>query len=725
MKIRPALLALYLAILTAIFGIISPANAQTWSRDSVKATYKKVLELSEINEIDKAEALARQALEQSLQLGDSILIARGYTELAELHFFKHNLLDAEKYALLGKEYCAGVKDTAVCIKSAGVLGGIRHKQGKYSQAVTDFTHALELCKESNRTEDYYQLLFNSTNPQIELGMFTEALENLVQCQKYYEQAGNTSRVATIHNNLGLLYFQKLQEAENAFAHFRKAISKNRKIGEERNLARNYNNIALVFIETGGYDSASFYLDKAISMRKEMGEVGSLAVMYNAKGDLNLRMGDFRTSAKYYQKAKDIVLQFGFLEGLYFTNLGLGKAHDSMGLNKKAEHFYAQAYDFAKKTESLDYLKTITHYQYQHFKKAGNYKRALSAFEESRGYIDSVNALKQKQAFMDLKTKYETQMTERENVLLRKQKQKQAAMMAQDASLRKILIILIGISIVILLSLIVAYRSRNKAYAVAKQQKLELEKMNEKLIAQSEALNNSNTAKDHLFSVISHDLRAPLASIDSCLSILQQEDLEQAEQNELIGDLQNETQNTLKTLDDLLAWSRLQQNGSILEKIEFHINSLVQEVVDLYQPVAKHKDIKINFEKDWHNPIVNADPNQIRTVLRNLISNAIKFSPEKSDVKVVTTIEEGKVNLSVTDSGKGISEAELQKIKDPHQVYSSRGTSGEMGTGVGLLLSFDFLKKHGSSLHLQHVQPRGTRASFFLQAVPESEVTAPS
>ncbi len=272
---------------------------------------------------------------------------------------------------------------------------------------------------------------------------------------------------------------------------------------------------------------------------------------------------------------------------------------------------------------------------------------------------------------------------------------------------------IAVFTVAFISLVVAYRSRNEAFKLAKVQQDHLQELNQQLREQSDELTQTNASKDQLISVISHDLRAPLASLDSCLEIMLTEDLTTEEKDELIRDLQKETYNTLKTLDDLLAWARLQQQGGKFDEQDFDIVGLIREVTGLYAPVAKHKSVRIIFEPFDDSITVKGDPNQIRTVLRNLVSNAIKFTPENAQVSIaLNTCEEG-VEISVQDEGKGISKEELTKIMDPDNFYSSKGTAGEGGTGVGLMLSFEFINKHNSELQLMPALPSGTRASFHL------------
>lgn len=278
---------------------------------------------------------------------------------------------------------------------------------------------------------------------------------------------------------------------------------------------------------------------------------------------------------------------------------------------------------------------------------------------------------------------------------------------------------LGVTGIALISLIIAYRSRNAAYKLAQVQGKRLRSLNEQLRRKSRELSETNVAKDQLISVISHDLRAPLASLDSCLEIMLTEDLTQEEKDELMRDLQKETYNTLKTLDDLLAWARLQQSGGKNISEAFDIVALCKEVMTLYRMVANHKEISLEYQGSEDEVEVQADPNQIRTVLRNLISNAIKFTPDNGVVRVAVSSCDKGVEVSVQDEGRGISAEEMEKIKDPSNYYSSKGTAGENGTGVGLKLSFEFLANHDTTLEFTPALPNGTRASFHLKSKPES------
>lgn len=712
---KPALLLLSLLASSLL-------TAQRPSKDSIAALYEKAYHISKSNRYSEAEELAHQGLQLSIQTHDSLLMGHGYAALAEFSFYQHKLTEAEKYALKAEAFCTRNNDTAVCQKVHNLLGGLYGQNGEWERSLSAYENTLKLSKKGERNRIYYITLFNMGGTLTNMGQYERALKSMLTAKRYFEKQADTLNLATAYNNIGLLYHENLNEQEPAIRHFKRAARLDNAAGQHWNLSRDIYNLSLVFAENQEYDSSVFYLDSALVLKKEAGDEGGLAMVYNSMGNLNTKTGNYREAEGYYQKSQEIVKRYGIAEGLYHTNLGLGVVNDSMGRPAVAERHYLEALKATEVVKETVLLAEVYGQLYLHYKKSKNYKAALGAHEQMLRYQDSVAALKSDEALLGLKTRYETNLRENERALAQaRQKQEQAAR-EQETFIKRVLILIAALLLLITITLLVAYRSRNKAYKVAKLQKNELEIVNARLQAKTEELNEINSAKDKLFSVISHDLRGPLASLDSCLEILITEELPEEDRNALIEDLRTETHNTLKTLDDLLSWSRIQIGGGMINKSGFDLDELIAEVKDLYLPLAKHKDIAVKYQAAAGPCHAHADPYQVRTVVRNLLSNAIKFTPPSGTVGIDTRLKNGRWHITVTDQGKGIGPEELEKIKAPDSYYSSRGTSGEKGTGVGLLLSFEFVERHGSQLEFEKLEPTGTRASFSVEEAPPSSST---
>ena len=206
----------------------------------------------------------------------------------------------------------------------------------------------------------------------------------------------------------------------------------------------------------------------------------------------------------------------------------------------------------------------------------------------------------------------------------------------------------------------------------------------------EALMELNATKDKLFSIIAHDLKNPLGVIIGFTSLLEN-DLDSLKKNEIensVRIISKLSKNINNLLDDLLAWAAIQSKRYETVIVRTNIKDLVDSIVDFYEPIADKKKIKIIA--DCEDLLIESDANIIRTVLRNLISNGIKFSKEKSEINVKVLKQNGSLKFSVIDEGVGISEKNIQKLFDPEFRYSTKGTCKEEGTGMGLTLSKDFL-----------------------------------
>jgi PAS domain S-box-containing protein len=240
---------------------------------------------------------------------------------------------------------------------------------------------------------------------------------------------------------------------------------------------------------------------------------------------------------------------------------------------------------------------------------------------------------------------------------------------------------------------------------------------EKALMESEAsLRATNATKDRFFSIIAHDLKSPINGILG-LSTLLKEDAKNLDINTItqFASMINATaQNTYQLLDDLLGWARLQQGQIPFEPGIFSLNELMGNILDEQQPVAYQKMVELTAEIPKTLTLF-ADINMVRTILRNLISNAIKFTAKNGRIRVVANQSPGQTIISVSDTGVGMSEETTGKLFRIETSFSSRGTENEKGTGLGLLLCKEFAEKHGGKIWVESKLAKG---STFYITIPD-------
>jgi signal transduction histidine kinase len=242
-------------------------------------------------------------------------------------------------------------------------------------------------------------------------------------------------------------------------------------------------------------------------------------------------------------------------------------------------------------------------------------------------------------------------------------------------------------------------------------------LNAQLEESEEKLKELNDSKDKFFSIIGHDLKNPFQAILNLSEILKNEfaDLNDEEKLQFIEMIGEASESAHRLLENLLAWSR-SQTGRIdftLEPIQ--LKKVVANVVHLLLPQAENKHITLIGEIS-PTIMVNADRNMLDTILRNLTSNAIKFTNQDGTVKILAVEEEDFIQLSVADNGIGLTEIDKNKLFKVGVKNSEIGRSKEKGTGLGLILCKEFVEKHGGKIWVESEINKGTEFKFTIPKV---------
>ena len=232
---------------------------------------------------------------------------------------------------------------------------------------------------------------------------------------------------------------------------------------------------------------------------------------------------------------------------------------------------------------------------------------------------------------------------------------------------------------------------------------------------NEELRKTIAGRDKMYSVIAHDLRSPMASMKMLLNTI----MMSVEKDKIDPDIFDMLEMSNKTseevfslLDNLLKWTKSQLGKLTVIPQKLDISGLADGVVEVMNSVAEVKHIKL-IRTDHESFFVYVDIEMIKSILRNLISNAVKFSNPDSEIKVGIKAEDGKVIVSLTDSGKGIKKEDQHKLLKDSTHFTTYGTNSEEGSGLGLLLCRDFARKNGGELWFESEENLGSVFSFSL------------
>jgi signal transduction histidine kinase len=243
------------------------------------------------------------------------------------------------------------------------------------------------------------------------------------------------------------------------------------------------------------------------------------------------------------------------------------------------------------------------------------------------------------------------------------------------------------------------------------QKKEISHKARLLKKQTAELQDLNTVKNKLFSIISHDLKAPMYALRNLFSHAQQFDLKGEELKLMLPDVVNDLNYTTALMENLLQWAKFQMQSNTIRLQKLDVSEQVNEVVRLLHLQFEAKKIYIEKKNDLPAHAF-ADKNIINLVLRNLVSNAIKFTPEKGRIIIGTYESSSCVEVYVQDTGKGISPEEMKKINS-NNFYTTNGTKSEGGTGLGLMLCREFLAKNDGHMVIESEPGVGSTFSFTL------------
>ncbi len=257
----------------------------------------------------------------------------------------------------------------------------------------------------------------------------------------------------------------------------------------------------------------------------------------------------------------------------------------------------------------------------------------------------------------------------------------------------------------------SYDENSKSLAIKEkliiQRNIILGEYSKELEQKNKELAMLNESKDRLFSIIAHDLRSPLSSSESLVELAYQGDYPLESLKELLPDMYQNLNYTLNLVDNLLYWAKSQLDNAEPTMKDVELNKFLISIFDNLQLIGRYKQIKLilNIEKT-EGIIKRCDEQMLAIMLRNIFSNAVKFSSQVSKIVVSTDLDNKFLKISVLDEGKGISAENLKKIR-AGVLFSSKGTMNEKGTGLGLNLVQSLIRKCGGFMDIQSKENQGT------------------
>ncbi|MEN8155575.1 MAG: tetratricopeptide repeat-containing sensor histidine kinase [Bacteroidota bacterium] len=593
-------------------------------------------------------------------------------------------------------------------------GMIYQKKLVTDRSLLYYRKAYDAFIKLSETHEVGECALRMGNIYYDVANFSDAYFFYMQSLNAYEKSGDQLGIARMQNNLGIVAHDmgKLSEAER---HYMNAREIYREIGLAVEESGALSNIGLIFYDKEQYDSALLYFDEVME-RIHPDSVDSSVERYILSGVYNntalaySQMDEHQKALVFYRRGIKLAIQGDDIYNLGTAYTNLGSLYGELR-EKDSALFYLHrslkiAQDRGFRHLELDAYEELSKLH----ARSGSYASAYNwLLRYDTVYKDLFNE-NQSEQIARLRTRYEQELKDREIEQLHSESQVQRM-------LNKVFIVFIVVIIILVIIITVNLRSKKQANRMLAERNLQISSAVGKLSESEKELQRLNKSKDRIFTVVAHDLRNPVSAVAGFSELLY-ENFEQfpvETQKEYMLQIVHGTQRIQNLLENLLIWARSQ-----MKAIKFNPESLL--IKDLLDACAKELTVNLDHKKVTcqinATPActVFADRAMINTVLRNLVMNAIKFSFPGGKIWITSHIEENMCHISVTDEGIGIQPEIQERLFDANEVVSSPGTTGESGSGLGLVICKEFMERNQGEIRVESEPGNG---SSFIVSLPLS------
>lgn len=565
------------------------------------------------------------------------------------------------------------------------MGDFYSDLGDIDGAINHFTKALVLAQQVGDNELSMRIMNNLAAENGFKGDYAKALSGYLDGIALAEKVGSKSMLSIMNENIANLYASQ-NDFDQALEFFRKVKKINEELGNEVYQAETMSNLASLYADMGKLDYAMYNVNSSITIFEKRRILDWLAFAYEIKGKVYLKQNKFKWALYWYNQSELLHEELDDDRSKIDLLNGMAEAYLYQGKDGISENYAKEAYEISSRIQFMEGQQKCAYTLYKINKNKGNFSEALSYHEVYQDLSDTLHRNENKRSLTMLKTK--TEYEQQRQTLIEENKLALAAQRRYVNAALAILLIFIVVTFLV---------HRNQK--MQKKLNSELKVKQEKLETREVELNESNDTKNKLFSIIGHDLRGPIGALQELLKLFDDGEMGQKEFLDFIPKLREDIDHIFFTLNNLLSWGRTQMNGSVTQPTLVELEAIVEENINLLTEIATRKSIEIvNNVPD--KTITWADNNQIDIVIRNLISNALKFTPMNGKVTVSAVDMDNCWQISVRDNGVGMDKITQQKLFDKNSNMSTYGTNNEKGTGLGLSLCKEMVEKNKGNIWVE-------------------------
>ncbi len=575
-------------------------------------------------------------------------------------------------------------------RSLNLLGVVCRVLGYYDQSLAYLRNALITAEESNNAVELGFAHNNIGNSYRLKGFYSAAMQHLLSGLKAFESVNYKDGIAYSLRSVGFIYLDQ-KDFPRAINNFDHAYNLRLEVGDIAGAGVELTQVAKAYGLQNDFTKAIELSKKAEQLFVSINDQGNLQAISISLGDTYLQQKNYSAALPLYESAYQRACKQNNNGMQVASAIKLGRIFTRFQKFSEAEHYLQAALKLAGTMQEygilLDAYSAYSDF-YSHSGKPGE------ALRFSMLYIalkDSILTRENISGVQEMEAMYENKKTQTENTLLLKN-------IENTSSQRNYLIAILVLSIC--LSALFAWKNISQ------------KKAKEKIRLINEELKALNETRDKFFSIIAHDLRSPFQMLLGVSELLSTEieTLNPEQVKKFSIGLHTGIKRQFELLNDLLEWSKLQRGDFPLDKKVLSLQEEAEQIVDALTVPIQIKDIivKTNIPREL---LILADSNMLQLVLRNLISNSIKFVLPKGTITISGESINSFVKITISDDGVGISEGSLEKLFRPDTRITTTGTANEKGTGFGLLLCKEIVEKHGGTIWVENIPGKGASFSF--------------
>lgn len=536
--------------------------------------------------------------------------------------------------------------------------------------------ALQIQTEIGDERSRIGTLSNMANIHIATGAYVYAAEALHEALATYEALGDSVGMSNAWNNLGNLH-RSMGQLDKALEYNRMALAFREGTSDTLLLSASLNNVGNLLTDLNQIEDAKLHHERALALNRAVGDRRSIANSLHNLGTIYLKQKNFLLALEFYRNSGAIREEIRDIRAL--TSALSGQAEAYIGLKRYPQAIAAaeRSYSLARQIGVPKEASDASRIAYQANKEGGNASKALSYLEIHKHLSDSLVTLDRQKAIANL-----------ESVSELNRKQDEIRILEQERIYQRNLLVFILTGLIVTLALLVwIYRSR----------------VRERMI--STELRRLGAMKDRMFSILSHDLRSPLNSLHSMIELMDMDALNADEWRSFKATLMRQFDVTDETLRDVLLWANDQFAGELPTIQAVNLKEAVDSNVELINLIASRKGVDIIVNVD-SSASVFADRPQLMAIIRNLLTNAVKFTPSGKSITLTNESLNGNQVLIVKDEGIGMSKEKLNRLFTTPGLLT-QGDAGESGSGLGLIFVSELVRRNNGTIQVESTPEVGS------------------